>query len=131
METTIRSYSGELSPPSVAFVASVAVRHSSISVEDVRKQRVRAALGDDKIKSVCVMYGTEGAMTCAARNMARANECTKDKNECAKCTDKCEDAKDSEDCKKACGGTVECAPKCTPKANKCDEVTCPVKKTLR
>ena len=33
METTIRSYSGELSPPSVAFVASVAVRHSSISVE--------------------------------------------------------------------------------------------------
>ena len=93
-------------------------------------ERVRAALGNDT-KSVCVMYGTEGAMTCAARNMARANECTKDKNECAKCTDKCEDAKDSEDCKKACG-TVECAPKCTPKANKCDEVTCPpVKKTLR
>ena len=78
------------------------------------------------------MYGTEGAMTCAARNMARANECKKDKNACAKCTDKCEDAKDSEDCKKACGGTVECTPKCTPKANKCDEVTCPpVKKTLR
>ena len=40
-------------------------------------------------------------------------------------------AKDSEDCKKACGGTIECALKCTPKANKCDYVTCPVKKTLR